>query len=849
MSFSKLILASILIAIPLSVSAVQGARISSSELDALRRLKVGETISLAHIPSSDKASRQVQLKRIEVYAPDAKVLVMEDNGPREIPRSDWLFFVADKSVANAPRISLSVAPDGTTVQGTLLGDDGNVYAINASKERDHIALTAEFADTAPDGSKTSWSCSGSPQGASVPGQRLNNGNKSSPGMTDAKVASRFARLAFDTDNEFMNLKFANNTTNANNYIAGVVSNLNVIYERDLDVTLTLGTVVLRPSTTPDPYSQGPDAGGLAQDSQLSEFGNFWVANQGSVQRAFAMMLSGKQPADGNGAFFSSSGIAAVPLTGSNYCNSFHYSFTQVFKFPGATAASDAYVLAHELGHNFGASHTHCSNATTGARNAVAGSPTIDQCFTEGPSVCHSGPSLCPAPSTVNGVANVRGTLMSYCHISPGGCGVSNVFANAHRNYLLPTVTANVGFGCFTTAANPNQAPNITRPTSIAVTEDVTAHLSGIAFADADAGSGVLNVTLSVPAGNGTIAATASGGVSVVSGSGTENLQVSGTLANLNSWFASNGTNPDYTPAANANGAVVLTLQVNDNGNSGSGGALSDSDTSTLSIAAVNDAPVNTLPGSFTIGEDTATPLIGMTVADADVGGSNLSFLLSVPLAQGSFTASSAGGVTATGSGSNALTLSGTLANLNNYLGNATNRPRYVPIANNTTAVTMTVTSNDGGASGGSAQSDTDTRPLNFSAVNDGPIASAPPSQVVSAQGVTPLSGIVVSDIDAAAGNIDVVLTLNQGLLTAASNDGVTVVSGNNTATLTLLGPVGNFSSFFGNRRVSFNPNGNSSASTLTINCDDNGNTGSGAVSMCAPVQSNLVPALFANGFE
>jgi len=95
----------------------------------------------------------------------------------------------------------------------------------------------------------------------------------------------------------------------------------------------------------------------------------------------------------------------------------------------------------------------------------------------------------------------------------------------------------------------------------------------------------------------------------------------------------------------------------------------------------------------------------------------------------------------------------------------------------------------------------------------------------------------------------VVLSVNQGVLTAANNDGVTVISGNNTTTLTLLGTLADFTGFFGNQRASFNPNGSGGTTTLTISCDDNGNTGSGTSMNCAPDQISLLQALFGNGFE
>ncbi|HPG95513.1 MAG TPA: hypothetical protein PLR28_13250, partial [Dokdonella sp.] len=65
-------------------------------------------------------------------------------------------------------------------------------------------------------------------------------------------------------------------------------------------------------------------------------------------------------------------------------------------------------VGHEVGHNFGAAHTHCSNATTGSYPTATN--TIDQCSNAG-SGCYAGTRSCPT----SGPGAPRGSIMSYCN--------------------------------------------------------------------------------------------------------------------------------------------------------------------------------------------------------------------------------------------------------------------------------------------------------------------------------------------------------------------------------------------------------------------------------------------------
>ena len=91
------------------------------------------------------------------------------------------------------------------------------------------------------------------------------------------------------------------------------------------------------------------------------------------------------------------------------------------------------------------------------------------------------------------------------------------------------------------------------------------------------------------------------------------------------------------------------------------GGISNVATASMTINAVNDAPVNTLPASITVIEDVATIINGISIVDVDDNGASMLVTLSVPT--GSLAATTSGGVTVGGTASD-LTLTGSVTNIN-----------------------------------------------------------------------------------------------------------------------------------------------------------------------------------------
>src|SRR5207248_958209 len=121
----------------------------------------------------------------------------------------------------------------------------------------------------------------------------------------------------------------------------------------------------------------------------------------------------------------------------------------------------------------------------------------------------------------------------------------------------------------------------------------------ISVADVDAASSSIRVRLI--ATNGTLTLSAFAGLTFLSGDGTADADMTftGTVSSINT--ALNGLT--FTPTLNYNGAAVVQIITNDQRNTGSGGPLVHNDTVNITVNAINDAPVTSVPAAPTINED------------------------------------------------------------------------------------------------------------------------------------------------------------------------------------------------------------------------------------------------------
>ncbi|MEM8834438.1 MAG: M12 family metallo-peptidase [Planctomycetota bacterium] len=159
-----------------------------------------------------------------------------------------------------------------------------------------------------------------------------------------------AEIALEIDGEYRNQYdgFGNmNTAQTLAQTSSIINGLNVQYERDVQITHVITSVIVRLDATTDPYTTN-DAGAL-----LNQFTNTWNSPPENAEpRDIAHMFTGRTLAG------STIGIAWL----GQICDPASpggLGYGLVEDFGGFNSQTD--LSAHELGHNWSAVHCSCSN--------------------------------------------------------------------------------------------------------------------------------------------------------------------------------------------------------------------------------------------------------------------------------------------------------------------------------------------------------------------------------------------------------------------------------------------------------------------------------------------------------
>jgi hypothetical protein len=276
-----------------------------------------------------------------VRAADYRILVQGADGSlRPVPPGPQRTLRGE--VLGSPGTSVAAALLDDGLHARIAGADGGVHWLEPVRGRvagaaaDLYVLYHEEDVLAPGGTCGLEALPGAAGAEGAGGDAAGGGASAEAG------GSTVAELACDADYEYF-LRYGS-VSAVEDRINSVINTVNAQYERDVQITHAITTIIVR-TAEPDPYAS-TDPNGL-----LNEFRNHWNASHGSVQRDTAHLFTGKE-LDGNVI-----GIAWLNAV----CTSYGYGVSQSDFSSNFASVTD--LTAHELGHNWGADHCTCSGYT------------------------------------------------------------------------------------------------------------------------------------------------------------------------------------------------------------------------------------------------------------------------------------------------------------------------------------------------------------------------------------------------------------------------------------------------------------------------------------------------------
>jgi metallopeptidase family M12-like protein/Calx-beta domain-containing protein len=237
----------------------------------------------------------------------------------------------------------------------------------------------------------------------VPGHVMELALGQDPPSTSALTVAD-CRLALETDYQLFQ-KFGS-STQLGNYVVSLVAAVSEQYRTDVQTTLSIAYLGVHTGsndgwTTPD----GPGTASEMLDEFRTDWGTGWA-----TQADLAHFLSGASLGGG---------VAYVgALCNASFGFGVSGSLNATIDWGAWTGQPagftwDFVVVAHELGHNFGSSHTHSY------------CPPLDQCYSN----CN-GTTVC-----------TPGTLMSYCHTCGGMGNIQLFFHPVCADFMREEVNA------------------------------------------------------------------------------------------------------------------------------------------------------------------------------------------------------------------------------------------------------------------------------------------------------------------------------------------------------------------------------------------------------------------------
>ena len=414
------------------------------DLAFYEQLRGNQNILIRGFPLSDTRNLDLALTAIRPLSNTVQIVTnqQDENGhwyQTPQPQPDCQTFGGSVVGAADSSVFLGLSPYGCHGWIAL---DQEVYVISSGPYQEANANPIIFNLTKTDPELldlSSFSCTV----LDVPGRPTIANKRATTKATprSSGASCRTVDLAIETDAEFTDL-FSNDPSAATAYVMTMTAAKTFIFSRDVNVEFQIEFLRLWPD---DDIWTASEAG-----SQLTEFQSHWTSQMEDEHPHLAHFLS---PRNLGG------GVAWLgTVCNDTYGFALSGNLAGYFPLPVENNHNenwDIVVYAHETGHNLGTAHTHDYT------------PQIDNC-TNGD---------CDTASD--------GTIMSYCHICPGG--ISNMQLRFHPTvqntmtaYLDGLDTNSCLIGGSETAANDDY---VQTNQVDAITIDVLANDNGANCAD------------------------------------------------------------------------------------------------------------------------------------------------------------------------------------------------------------------------------------------------------------------------------------------------------------------------------------------------------------------------------
>jgi fibronectin type 3 domain-containing protein len=386
--------------------------------ELLDAMPVAGVFNLVQFPFPDGTTRDLSLSEFEVLGPEAVFAVVE-NGPDGQPKTRY-----------------DMTPQVRTFRGRVIGDKNTLVFLAFGQEAiSGFIRTQAGTFTISNGPRGEHpvvisDLAGLPEGAINWKQFTCNtphihrdgaeGGIAGDGGIAALQTCKALRMAFETDNEFRGL-FGSNQA-ALDYLEQLAAGMNTIYFEDENLYPILEVARVYSPGTEDPWDANGDSG-----AALDEFSGGYAASAppaGAISCGVKHFISAKNLGGGIAQDIGGTCNNANSTTG--HCVSGDIGGFFPYPLDSNNAQNwDIVVTTHETGHLLGCWHTHQQTFDTPPGQ------NYDECGNGG----------CAGASSI-------GTIMSYCHLCPGGlANIALVFAPVNIDNMDKYLEQQGGSNC------------------------------------------------------------------------------------------------------------------------------------------------------------------------------------------------------------------------------------------------------------------------------------------------------------------------------------------------------------------------------------------------------------------